>query len=168
MELYLKKLMNKYFLFIFLFIFISCQNKNRAIDYNNMIIEDQKIFYQLNDSLFFLLEDDAKENECINIYDSLKNYLKFIQIKYDTIENFNGDNILLYAMKDFIHEYQRFMFNEYLSLLNITTKPKHLIMSKDLIIIDSLYNIIKIKQDYIHKNFNEKQQQFLENHEINN
>jgi hypothetical protein len=131
-----------------------------------MIVNDQKIFYQKNDSLFLLFENDVKDSLCFNIYDSLKSFIKDIQLKYDTTENYNNDGVLLSAMKIFIDEYQKLLFNEYLELLNITTKPKYLITSEDLIVIDSLYEVIEIKQNKINQKFVKEQQGFIEKYKL--
>jgi hypothetical protein len=145
----------------------SCNNSRKdATSRNNLIVSDQIEFYRLNDRMFDLFSQDASEELCTSQYDSLTGYLKLIMAKYDTIPPFDKDPALDMAMKDFLAQYQKLVFNEYREILHIVIKPRYLMEASDLKILDSLYLVIDNKQSDIDKNFAAAQEDFCTKHGV--
>jgi len=155
------------FLIIIALTVLACKNKKEEIiEQNNMIVEDVSEFYRLHDKLFFLFENDAKEIECLDTYDSLTIFLGQSLSKYDTIAPANDDIALIAAWKKFLNSYGEIIFAEYKELLHIVVKPRYLFEAEDLQKLDSLYVIIDEKQDVIDSEFFKAHDDYLMKHKI--
>jgi hypothetical protein len=145
-----------------MFMIIACNNsKQDALDYNNVIINDQIEFYNIHDSLFALFAENASADQCQMMYDSLRLYTGSLLSKYDTIQHFEGGQKITESMTVFLESYQTLILHEYNQILTIVTKPAYFYEAVDIVVLDSLYLIAAEKQQAIDATFTKEQELFI-------